>query len=404
MRRLRILVLSPFPPRGQGRHGGSRTIAHRLRAIARHHDVSLLYVHSPNDPPPDHELVEACVQVVAVDRSSTEGTLAIAQGAVTLPRVLWRAWRGTPLWVQAFRSSVVEQAVRELIARSRPDVIQVEYQVMAQFLPEPPTTPTLLVVHEPAVRVAENFALTRTGPARLLNQADRRAWSRFERRVGDAADRVVVFTEPDAAVMRARRPAVVVPLAVPLPEVPLDPLGAEPPSLFFVGNFGHPPNVDAVGWLVHEIFPLVRAAHPDTRLTVVGDNPPADLVAEEPAGVDFTGGVPEVEPLLDRAAVFAVPARLGGGMRVKTVEALAAGKAIVSTPLGVAGLDLAGDEVAIAETAAAFAAQVNALLEAPERRRELARKARAWAEAALAGDEETRSYLSIYSELVPPPS
>jgi polysaccharide biosynthesis protein PslH len=399
VRRRRILVLAPFPPRGQGRHGGSRSIAQRLRVMARHHDVSLLYLHSPTDPPLDHELVETCVQVVAVDRSSTEGTVAIAQGAVTLPRVLWRTWRGTPLWVQAFRSSAVEQAVGALIEQTRPEIIQVEYQVMAQFLPAAPTAPVVLVIHEPAARVAENFALTRTGAARLLNHADRRAWFQFERRATDAAGRVVVFTEQDAAVLRAERPPVVVPIVVPLPEHPLDPVGEEPPSLLFVGNFGHPPNVDAVGWLVREIFPRVRRAHPSARLEVVGENPPAELCADKPAGVEFAGGVPDVEPWLDRAAVFVVPARLGGGMRVKTVEALAAGKAIVSTLRGIAGLDLAGDEVVIAETAEEFAEEVAALLAAPERRRELARKARHWAERTLAGDGETRAYQEIYAEL-----
>jgi polysaccharide biosynthesis protein PslH len=368
--------------------------------MARHHDVSLLYLHSPTDPSLDPELAEACVQVVGVDRSSTKGTRAPAQGPFALIRVLWRAWRGTPVWVQAFESSAVDEAVRALIDLGRPEIIQVEYQVMAQFLPRPVDVPVVLVVHEPAARVAENFALARTGASRLLSHADRHAWFRFERQATAGAGCVVVFTGQDAAVVRAKRPPVVVPIAVPLPAHALDPLGAEPPSLLFVGNFGHPPNVDAVRWLVHEIFPRIRHAHPSTSLAIVGDNATAGMQMDAPAGVEFVGGVPDIDPWLDRAAVFVVPVRLGGGMRVKTIEALAAGKAVVSTPLGVAGLDLAGNEVAIAETAEHFAEEVVALLVAPERRAELARKARAWAEIALRGADEFRMYQSIYANLV----
>lgn len=397
-------MLAPFPPRSQGWHGGSRSIAHRLRAMSRAHDISLLYLHGSHDPPPDGDLADACVEVVAVDRTGIEGTLAFAEGAAMLPRVLWRAWRGIPVWVQAFRSTAVDEAVRGLIDRRRPEIIQVEYQLMAQFLPSRPAIPTVLVVHEPALRVAENFALARVGLARLLNHADRGAWARFERGATGAADRVVVFTGRDAEVLSAARPPVVVPLAVPLPEQPLDPLGADPPSLLYIGNFGHPPNVDAARWLVREIFPRIRRAHPSVRLSIVGENAPADLRADAPPGVEFTGGVPDVEPWLDRAAVFVVAARLGGGMRVKTIEALAAGKAIVSTPLGVAGLDLAGDEVAIAETAEAFAEQVDVLLADPVRRRELAGNARRWAERALGTAGEAQAYESIYAELVAPES
>jgi glycosyltransferase involved in cell wall biosynthesis len=109
--------------------------------------------------------------------------------------------------------------------------------------------------------------------------------------------------------------------------------------------------------------------------------------------------VPSVEPWLDRAAVFVVPLRLGGGVRVKTLEALAAGKAIVSTSLGVAGLGLRGDVVMIADTAADFAAQVSLLLDAPERRRALAQQARTWAERALSAETELEAYEALYAQL-----
>ncbi|MFL5963666.1 MAG: glycosyltransferase [Gaiellaceae bacterium] len=361
--------------------------------------MSLLYLHGAGDLPLEPALAELCVEVVPVDRNESEGALAVGRGGMNLGLILWRAWRGTPVWAQAFRSSAAERAVEDLIARARPDVIQVEYQVMAQFLPARRPAPAVLVIHEPAARVAENFATTRTRALHILNIVDRRAWARFEKRAVHDAERVVVFSPQDAAALDAARAPTIVPLTIPVPPEPLDPDGADTSLLLFVGNYGHPPNVDAALWLVREIFPLVRGAHPSARLAIVGEGPPRSLVDVAGEGVEVTGGVADVEPWLDRAAVVVVPLRLGGGMRVKTLEALAAGKAIVSTSLGVAGLDLEGNEVVIADAAWDFAEQVNALLDSPDRRRALAQRARSWAQRALSAETELQGYESLYAEL-----
>src|SRR5262249_58786719 len=110
------------------------------------------------------------------------------------------------------------------------------------------------------------------------------------------------------------------------------------PSLVFVGNYMHPPNVDAALRLVQEIFPRIAAQRPDVRLALVGDRVPARLRRVAGPNVDVTGLVSDVAPYLDRAAVVTVPVTTGGGLRVKVVEALAAGKAPVASPLAVEGL------------------------------------------------------------------
>jgi glycosyltransferase involved in cell wall biosynthesis len=398
--RLRILLIAPFPPHARGRHGGSRSVANRLLAIARDHDLALLYLHNPHDHPLDADLAAACVEVVAVDRTASEGTLALAKSGRGLVPVLWRTFRGTPVWVQALRSSAVDEAAAELIGRFAPEIIQVEYQVMAQFLPAIGSTPSVLVIHEPADRIAENFATTRSRAIRVLNPVDRRAWSRYERSATDAASRVVVFSEEDASAVHARRRPDVVPMTVPLPPAPLAALGEDEPAILFVGNYGHPPNIDAADWLVREIFPRVRRARPTARLWIVGESAPASRWEDESAGVLVVASVPDVETWLDRAAIFVAPLRLGGGVRVKTVEALAAGKAVVSTSLGVSGLDLSGDELLIADSTEVFAEQIIGLLDEPERRVELAQHARRWAERTLLQAGETGAYASIYADLL----
>ena len=154
---------------------------------------------------------------------------------------------------------------------------------------------------------------------------------------------VVVFTERDRLALEALGTGtrvVRIPFGVPAVDTALAPEGAAPPEVVFVGNFRHPANVDAAVWLAGTLFPPVRDRVPDARLTIVGASPTPEVRALAGEAVSVTGPVDDVVPYLDRAAVVAAPIRLGGGMRVKVLEALAAGKAVVATPLAVEGLDV----------------------------------------------------------------
>jgi glycosyltransferase involved in cell wall biosynthesis len=211
-----------------------------------------------------------------------------------------------------------------------------------------------------------------------------------------------VFTERDRraiAALASTTPIVRIPLGMDLPAQPLDPLG-HAPNVLFVGNFAHPPNVDAAERLVHEIFPRVREHYRDATLTVVGDRPAAQLRQLAPEYVEITGRVPDVGPYLDRAAVVAAPLRIGGGMRIKVLEALAAGKPVVASPLATEGLDLHdGEQIVLAESDQQFVEAIVALLADPARRARIARSARAWACAHLGWESSVAAYEQLYRQL-----
>ncbi|MBJ7329688.1 MAG: glycosyltransferase [Solirubrobacteraceae bacterium] len=155
--------------------------------------------------------------------------------------------------------------------------------------------------------------------------------------------------------------------------------GGEPGRLLFTGTLSYPPNADAVRWLATEILPLIRRSEPDARLTVVGRGAPADveqLAAADPA-IDLLGWVDDLTPLLASAAVALAPLRSGGGTRLKIVEALAAGRAMVSTTIGAEGIDVTDDvHLRIADDAAGFAEVVVELLRDREARVRLAEAGR----------------------------
>ena len=153
-------------------------------------------------------------------------------------------------------------------------------------------------------------------------------------------------------------------------------------SLVFTGKMDFRPNVDAVLWFCDEVLPLVQKEMPTVHFYIVGRDPNRRVLSlNENPGVTVTGYVEDVRPYIGRAAVYVVPLRIGGGTRLKVLEAMAMGKAIVSTSLGCEGIELTSRELVIADTAEEFAGQVIGLLRDDARRRELGQAARRLVEA-----------------------
>jgi polysaccharide biosynthesis protein PslH len=229
----------------------------------------------------------------------------------------------------------------------------------------------------------------------------------FERTIAGEADAVVVLTESDrdaALVVAGGAPVHTIPLGTELPPQPLDPLGAPPPTVLFIGGFGHPPNVEAALTLARRIFPNVVAQRPESRLCLVGDKPPAEIRALADDNVVVTGGVPDVLPYLEQAAVVVAPLGVGGGMRLKVLEALAAGKPLVATPLAVEGLAIRdGEHALVVDSEKAFAEAVLRLLDDPGARRRLGSGARKWAERHLDLAVSAAAYERLYDELLSMP-
>lgn len=394
--RLRLLFLLPFAPRAGATHGGARVTGQLIARLALHHEVAVLYLADDSEPPPDPELVERCAIVEAVPRPAGPATMR------TRARFKLRLLRGFPTWASELASPRFRRRVSELAAEWRPDVVQLEFPVMGQYLPALASSDAsrVLVDLDASLRDLRDWE----GPlGRLVAALDERAWRRFERRVIDGVQAVVVFTERDRRALEglgATTPVLEIPFGVPLPEAALSPAGTPPPSVLFVGNFRHNANVDAAVWLGRTLFPPVQAALPDARLTIVGASPTAEVLALAGDSVSVAGRVPEVAPYMDQAAVVAAPIRDGGGMRVKVLEALAAGKAVVATPLAVEGLGVtSGKQLEIAASGEEFSYALERLLRDESRRRELGNEARAWAREHLGWDEAIARYDRLYGEL-----
>ena len=214
---------------------------------------------------------------------------------------------------------------------------------------------------------------------------------RYEAQVCRRAGHVLTVSEADAAALRKLIPdldVTVIPngidtrtYAAPHPHTPTLP-HSSPPTLVFTATMDFRPNVDAVLWFARKVLPRIRAEAPEAHFLAVGQRPHRrlDVLRGDP-GVTLTGWVEDTRPYIAQAAVYVVPLRMGGGTRLKLLEAMAMGKSVVATRLGAEGYPVTHErELLLADTPADFAAAVVSLLRAPERRAELGRVARAFVE------------------------
>lgn len=167
-------------------------------------------------------------------------------------------------------------------------------------------------------------------------------------------------------------------------------------NILTLGTLHYLPNADGIRWLLNEVFPLVKEQIPDATLTVIGKNPPADFLQraeQDPRAIQVTGYVDDLTPYLEQAAVIAVAVRAGGGMRVRILEAFARAMPVVTTTVGLEGIDARPDEdVLVADTPEGYAAALVRVLADPELQERLATKGRALA-------EKRYDWLSVLGEM-----
>lgn len=401
-RALRILLLSPFAPRHDAPHGGGRTIAQLVTHLGRRHRVVLLCLRPHGDPSTDEQVRAVCELVDEVELPG-EGSNLIARWRRRL-RLLHGFARGTPMWAVDCNVPAFSQLVTRTLRSWEPDVVQAEFHVMGSYLGLAGAAVRVLTEHEPGVTAAAEASEDARGPSRRLAQADAAAWQRFENRVLQGTDAVVVYAERDQRALEALVSGasfVRIPLGIDLPAAPLGALGADPPTILFVGNFMHPPNVDAAGRLVDAIFPRVVLDVPDACLCLVGDRVPRQLQRAAGGNVIVTGRVDDVTPHLASAAAVTAPLRRGGGTRVKVLEALANGKALVVSPLALEGIAVTnGEQALVAETDAEFAAALVQVLTDAGLRQRLGANARRWAEENLGWERTIVGYDRLYADLL----
>lgn len=355
---LRILQVSaqfPFPARS-----GFETRVYQLaRGLAARHDVTLLSYVDPGRED-DVERLREEFGVEVVERSLASRTAKRTAQAVS-------AASRQPFVSRWLHSREMQRKIDDLCSSGRFDLVQLESSVLGAF-GFPGTTALILDEHNIEYEVfARMHEGERSLPRRSFNRLEHARFRRFEQAWWRRADGCAVTSEREQRIVLTHAPET--PTEVVPNGVDLDYFrpGADEPNArtaVFNGVLDYRPNLDAAYYLVESIWPLVLARCPDAQLEIVGRGKPADVEALRRRGIRVTGEVADLRPHLANAAVVVVPIRMGGGTRLKVVEGLAMGKAMVSTSLGCEGVNVDhGKHLLVADEPEPFAAAVVRLFE-----------------------------------------
>jgi polysaccharide biosynthesis protein PslH len=385
MRVLHMTPELPYEPGGGGGRGREYFLCRRL--VEHGHQVLNISPVTPEEAPKAQILRDAGVENWVVERPASPAAEVYAAVRAD-PRVLAAAVTAP---VRALEMRVFWVGLRALAERAvaewQPDVVVVGHDMAAGWAQSlPPSLPAVLTLHNLVWHWYLSRARLENGPKAALLRIEA---ERFRRHLMRALPRyaaaIAVSTKEAAELRQATMlPVTVIPTGTDVAVLDAGPEQDGPPKIVFTGTLGYQPNRQGIEWFADRVWPEIMRQVPEVTLDIVGRNPPPDVQALDARnGITVVGPVPEMKPYFARAHVVVVPILTGAGIRVKIVEAMAAGRAIVSTSLGWEGLPHVepGRDLLVADEPEAFAADVIRLLRDPAQRRTIAAHGHALAEA-----------------------
>ncbi len=409
--RLSILYVSQMPA-SPPRFGAQARVHGLMTELARRHDLTAVMLVDDEFDIEECRLAmqSFCREVVLIP--NPYGRKGLAKRLLQLRSLV------SPRSFERLRVTVpaMQQALDQVLRTRRFDIVNLEFPYLGHcdLRQAPPGAALPRVVvdsHEIAYDLARQFA--RTGGSlgrRLYAEANWRKLRREELQTYSDADGVYLCSKADEKRLLDQAPRVrtaVIPNAADVEYYQPRPTDPAPDgrTVVYFGLLSTVPNIDGVTHFVRDIWPHIIQAHPEAHFKIVGGRPPPALTQLAAPRIEFTGFVPDLRPHLAEAAALVVPLRLGGGTRLKIVEGMAMGKAIVSTTLGAEGIEAApGRDLLIEDEPEAFADAVNRLLadlglaaRIGQSARELAVQRYSWSGATQALEEFYRQILGVRS-------
>jgi len=365
---MRILFLSrwyPYPPD----NGSKLRVSSLLRGLCERHDVTLISFCNPDETrlePSSSEPAPSETHVLAYREFEPESRQA-----------LLGYFSSTPRYLVDTHSPEMERRIREVLGAARYDLVIASQISMAAYYRAFRGTPAIFEEAELGIYWPDQEVASRWDRARR-----KLTWlkhTRFMSRLLDNFELCTVASDVERQLLASAVPGYqavhVVPNSVSGDAGAGGLTERIPDSLIFTGSMRFAPNYDAMTWFLNEVFPSVRARSPGARLTITGD--PGPHAPPPDSNVVLTGQVPDVRALLAASAVSLAPIRVGGGTRLKILEAMAVGTPVVSTTKAAEGLDARdGEHLLIADTPSRFADAVHRLLSEPTAARAMADRAR----------------------------
>lgn len=358
--------------------GGKIRSYHVLRNLSRRHDVTFFtfYAEHPNDTHGELDRIFARVicHPLRIPRPKS------FRGLTHYARHLF-AWQSYQ--IVKYCLPQVAESLGALLKMESFDVIVCDFLVAAGVIPWHLPCPKVLFTHNVEAQIwKRHFQVTNNPIWKAISWREFRRISRAESRYLNLADHVLTVSDADRDTFARLVPPekiTVIPTGVDVDFFQPTDKTEHPNTLVFTGAMDWMPNEDGILYFVKKILPSIQRQVPGVSLTVVGREPSARLLdlSRTTDGLNITGRVEDIRPYVQQGSVYIVPLRVGSGTRLKIFEAMAMGKAVVSTHVGAEGLPVqSGRNIILADAPEDFASAVVELLRNPIRRGELARAAR----------------------------
>jgi len=396
--RLRLLFLTPsvpYPPIG----GFQIRVYQLIQHLSQYHRISLL-TYRDNEGQ-DQQAIAAMknigVEVHAVPRSfPTHFRKRLDQ--------IHSLMSFSSYQMRSLYSASMQQAIDRILSKERFDIIHVESSQMAVF-DFGHHAPVVIDEHDIVYELLDRICRgERSLVRKLYGWIEYAKLRREEQRCWERVAGCVLTSAREETILHQHvpgKPTAVVPNGVDLnyfsPEDGVHTTG----SIVLTGLMKTRPNADGAIFFVREILPLILRVRPDVTLTIVGADPPSEVRSLAGPNVIVTGSVPDVRPYVARAAVSIVPLRMGSGTRLKILEGLAMGKAIVSTSLGCEGIAVNhGEHLLIADEVVEFASAILRLLKDPSLAGRLGRSGQALAVSTYSWGSSAPRLEHLYAQLL----
>ena len=398
-RAMKILIVttkSPYPLF----EGRALRTYNLIKQAALHHEIHLLsFVQTPEDLEGIEHMRSIC-KVVEYEKLYFDGAKTqILQDAIC------ELFSRAPLPVVKYRTAGMRAKMRKLMQTHQYDLVHLDMLHLADYMDLCGNTPVALIEHNVEHVILDRRADNETRPlhrAYLRYQAAK--LKSYEGRACQRAQHVVAVSELDAQQLRDLGPGArvtSVPNGVDTEYFRTSQTPRKPTSLVFVGGFTWFPNLDAITYFCEDILPKLLKTIPDIQLTVISkqpDTPVAQEIAKHP-NVTLAGLVEDIRPDVDAAAAYIVPLRIGGGTRLKILDALSMSKAIISTSVGCEGLDVEdGKTIVIADTPDAFVQAIVKVLADPAWADTIGRQGRQLVESRYDWAAVAKTLMAVYAD------
>ncbi len=351
--------------------GGKIRSYNILKQLARSNVVTVLsYYGGPRDSNYESAIASEFQGAQTMHTAALDGSFS-----AQLVDYLLRMFQPAPFAVSKFTDVRVQGKLVSWLHGDNFDVAVCDFLSASQNFPQSPAVPCVLFQHNVETALWRRLASTESNLARrLAYKVEARKMERYETAALRRFPHVIAVSDHDRELMLQMNPGgqvTVVPTGVDTHAfIVAEHAEADSPKIVFTGSMDWEPNIDAVTYFCREVFPAIRAEFPSVIFQIVGRNPHAKVQRLASDSVQVTGTVPSVADYLRDATVVAVPLRIGGGTRLKIFEAMAIGKALVSTSIGAEGLDVqSGRDLLLADDPKSFVDAILLLLRNGDLRR-----------------------------------